>query len=115
MNRPALAKTMTYMMLSPYLKYLPAGAWDFIGRFAPDPNLRRLKTVADIMFKSSSEIYRAKKEAYLRGGDEALQGQVGQGKDVMSVLRRSSSFDADPFLMTSGVSSEREYACSQGG
>ena len=60
-----------------------------MGKYFPDPNLRILKKTADTMFESSRSIYRAKKEAFLRG-DEAVQEQIGQGKDIMSVLRTPS-------------------------
>lgn len=40
------------------------------------------------MDSRSRGIYRGKKEALL-GGDEELKRQIGQGKDIMSVLRTS--------------------------
>jgi hypothetical protein len=42
----------------------------------------------DLMHSTSVEIYKAKKQALEQGGD-AIQQQVAQGKDVISVLSES--------------------------
>jgi hypothetical protein len=43
--------------------------------------------MVDIMDKTSTEIFEAKKKALLMG-DEAMLQQVGRGKDIMSILRQ---------------------------
>ena len=74
-------------MLSPYYRYLgPAWLRRSLALVVPDPNFRRLKRLADVIDASSRKIFKAKKEAVLRG-DDAVKEQVSGGKDIMSVLR----------------------------
>ena len=48
---------------------------------------RRMLKVSDTLHGRSLEIVSAKKAA-LAQGDEALKHQVGEGKDIMSILRQ---------------------------
>ncbi len=50
-----------------------------------------LKSIVDIMHERCVEIYRSKKAALDAGDDSAAQ-QVGEGRDIMSILRESRSF-----------------------
>ncbi len=60
-------------------------------RFAvPFPHVLRLLAISETMQKRSSEIIQQKKTA-LQKGDKALMHQVGEGKDIMSVLCESLS------------------------
>lgn len=59
----------------------------FIDR-VPDPMTQRMKMISDTMHRRSVEIFAAKKKA-LESGDAALLEQVGEGKDIMSILRAS--------------------------
>ena len=75
-------------MLSPYARFLgPAWFRRFLAERVPDPNFQRIKSIVDTMHASSQAIYEEKKAALLRG-DEAILRQVGQGKDIMSILRK---------------------------
>ena len=56
-----------------------------LGWSAPIPGLRELMRISRTLRGKSREIFERKKEALLRG-DEALAMQVGEGKDIMSVL-----------------------------
>ena len=51
----------------------------------PSKAVRRLRDIIDIFHETSVEILETKKEA-LRRGDQALAAQIGQGKDVISIL-----------------------------
>ena len=51
----------------------------------PFKNVMRLRDIADTMHNTSTEILESKKRA-LKEGDEALERQVGRGKDIMSIL-----------------------------
>ena len=53
--------------------------------------VRRLRDIIDIFHETSVEILETKKEA-LRKGDQALASQIGQGKDVISILCAISFF-----------------------
>lgn len=52
----------------------------------PMKRLHKLKGVVDTMHRRATEIYDEKK-TLLQRGDEALLLQVGEGKDLMSILR----------------------------
>lgn len=95
-------------MLSPLHVWLgPAWFRRFLVNLIPDPNVQHLKNVADIMDSQSRGIYRSKKEALL-GGDEELKQQIGQGKDIMSVLRTSLAIQGTCVYSRCKICSEDE-------
>ena len=51
----------------------------------PHKGVQKLKSIVDVMHYRSVEIYRSKKEA-LEKGDEAVSQQIGEGRDLMSIL-----------------------------
>ncbi|CDO76298.1 hypothetical protein BN946_scf184917.g14 [Trametes cinnabarina] len=63
--------------------------WRKILRFVPHEGVRGLMRVADVLWKRSGEIYAQKKEA-LQQGDAAVAQQVGEGKDIMSILLKAN-------------------------
>ncbi|RPD69471.1 cytochrome P450 [Lentinus tigrinus ALCF2SS1-7] len=58
-------------------------------RFIPNPDAKKMQEIVDIMWRGSTEIYQAKKLA-LEQGDETVTRQVGEGKDLMSILLRAN-------------------------
>lgn len=50
-----------------------------------------MKSVVDRMSKRSVEIYESKKGALEKGDDEVVQ-QIGEGKDIMSVLSTATIY-----------------------
>ena len=55
-------------------------------RVFPVERVRRLVGISDTMSRRSVEIIKERKEL-LERGDEALKHEVGEGKDIMSILR----------------------------
>ncbi|KAI0917649.1 hypothetical protein AcW1_010348 [Taiwanofungus camphoratus] len=55
----------------------------------PWPQLQRLKDIVDTMSDKSTEIFLSKKRA-LQRGDESVLRQVGEGKDIMSILMKAN-------------------------
>ncbi|KAF5382086.1 hypothetical protein D9615_004310 [Tricholomella constricta] len=55
----------------------------------PLKNLHRLKDIVDVMEETSIDIFNCKKQA-LEEGDAALMQQVGQGKDIISILMKAN-------------------------
>lgn len=51
----------------------------------PNKQVQKAKSIVDTLTKRSTEIFEAKKAA-LEQGDEAVARQVGEGKDIMSIL-----------------------------
>ena len=57
--------------------------------YFPVKNIRTILSIAETMTSRSQEIIDKKKTA-LRSGDEELMQRVGEGKDIMSILRESA-------------------------
>lgn len=60
----------------------------------PSKNIQKAREIVDIMHRTSVNIFHAKKAA-LQQGDEAVLQQVGQGKDIMSILLKANMEAAD--------------------
>ncbi|EPQ53108.1 cytochrome P450 [Gloeophyllum trabeum ATCC 11539] len=61
----------------------------FMVEITPNKKIRRIKEMIDIMWKTSLNIYQTKVAA-LSKGDEALAKEVGQGKDIITLLLRAN-------------------------
>ncbi|KAI0370603.1 cytochrome P450 [Pilatotrama ljubarskyi] len=72
-----------------YEAIVPKGWRRPIAEWIPSATLKRLIAIADTMRRRSEEIYEQKKRALL-AGDEALKLQVGEGKDLMSILLKAN-------------------------
>ncbi|RDB25856.1 hypothetical protein Hypma_006832 [Hypsizygus marmoreus] len=72
----------------------PARFRRFVVNLMPFTNIRRLRDIVDVMDATSVEIYTAKTTA-LAQGDEAVIKQIGQGKDIMSILMKTNMEAAD--------------------
>ncbi len=68
------------------LKLGPARFRRFLRDRLPIKSIQRVKTVSDVMHQRSLEIYNEKKAAIERGDQETLIA-VGEGKDMLSILR----------------------------
>ena len=90
-----------YRWTTPYLSVIGTPAFRrALLQWVPWKRLHRLKSVVDIMHRRATEIYREKK-ALLDTGDEALTLQVGEGKDLMSILcAQCAPFNATEHLLT---------------
>ena len=54
----------------------------------PYKNLHEIRDIVDTWDRTTTEIFEEKKKA-LKEGDEALAKQIGQARDLMSILSRS--------------------------
>ncbi|KAI0768123.1 cytochrome P450 [Trametes elegans] len=91
-------KTVTYALgratiprrILPYLPTIRfAGIGHALLKVFPNDGVRALVHISDIIWASSMAIYTEKKHA-LAQGDEAVSRQVGEGKDIMSILLRAN-------------------------
>lgn len=74
------------VFLIPKLSYvLPKWLLEKALRAVPHTDVRHMMQISDTMAQRSLEIINEKKSALLKG-DEALAHQVGEGKDIMSLL-----------------------------
>ena len=55
----------------------------------PHAKLQKMKRIVDVMKNGATELFEMKKKA-LQAGDEATVQQIGEGKDIMSVLSKST-------------------------
>ena len=68
---------------------LPNNVKGLLANLVPNKGIREVKDSVEFAWKKSNEIYHEKCRALL-AGDAALKQQVGEGKDIMSILRESS-------------------------
>ncbi|GLB42388.1 putative cytochrome P450 family protein [Lyophyllum shimeji] len=61
----------------------------FLVDLIPSENVRRLRDIVNTMDQTTIQIFNEKKKA-LAEGDEALLKQVGQAKDIMSILMKAN-------------------------
>ena len=91
-SRPALVKTDHLRRLLPYLPDIGSPAFRAkLVDMIPHDGVQLMKKFIDAMYRRSIEIYREKIRA-LELGDEEVTKQVGEGKDVMSLLRELRPF-----------------------
>ncbi|PPQ67522.1 hypothetical protein CVT25_006063 [Psilocybe cyanescens] len=85
----------TYL-LSMLVKIGTPGFRRSIINWLPFKTLHQLRDIVDIMHGTSVKILESKKKALMEG-DEAVARQVGQGKDILSILLRANmdALDAD--------------------
>ena len=67
----------------------------------PFKSVQRMKDISDVMHQRSKEIYDGKKAAIQRGDQDVVHA-VGEGRDMLSILRESSI--VRPIYCTSNVS-----------
>ncbi|KAJ3553545.1 hypothetical protein NM688_g3553 [Phlebia brevispora] len=88
---PTLGRCTNYRLFAHHhTKFGPAPLRRRLLDLIPDPNVQALKNVSDILCAKSTEILERKRVA-LRMGDEAMKRQVGEGKDIMSILLRANA------------------------
>lgn len=72
--------------------------------FVPLPDLHLARDLVDILDKNSKNILKGKRDAIAKG-DTAVMEQIGQGKDVMSLLSMFA-LNIDSAFLTFFVSSK---------
>ncbi|CCM06147.1 uncharacterized protein FIBRA_09620 [Fibroporia radiculosa] len=88
---PSLVKLPIIRLMAPYVTRAgPAALRRFLLNFVPDGDIQRAKYIVDTMDFQSRKIFEKKKAALLQGEEAVLQ-QVGEGKDIMSILMRANA------------------------
>ncbi len=86
LRSPVIGRCTNYRFFCHHAeKFRPARLRRFLASLIPDSNVQQLKTIIDTMEERSKEILDGKRKA-LEEGDEAVKMQVGEGKDIMSIL-----------------------------
>ena len=87
-SRPAVMNIAILRRLVPYVAEFGTPTFRrWVLDMLPHKGVQKLKSIVDVMHYRSVEIYRSKKEA-LEKGDEAVAQQIGEGRDLMSILRK---------------------------
>ena len=90
--RPVAFKTLFIQMyLTPLVRLGTPKFRRFILNLIPWKALHQLRDISDVVHNTAVEIINSKKRA-LADGDEAVARQIGQGKDILSVLSKGFSF-----------------------
>lgn len=77
-----------FVVLNPiYMAAVPAWLRRAVVNVLPLKNVRKMCKIVDIMDKTAGAVLNAKRAA-LEAGDEELAKQVGEGKDIISILRK---------------------------
>lgn len=86
--RPAQSKTGAWRLVFMYSHLIPLSnkIKGYLVDLVPNRGIKELKASTDTVWKRSTEVYNEKRKALL-AGDEALKSQVGEGQDILSVLR----------------------------
>ncbi|RPD75378.1 cytochrome P450 [Lentinus tigrinus ALCF2SS1-7] len=83
---PTLVKLHPWRPLLPWLRRtFPLPLLQWATEVLPWPALRHMRAISDSVYATSQQVLRRKKEMLKQGG-ESLAQEVGEGKDLMSVL-----------------------------
>ncbi|KAJ3559692.1 hypothetical protein NM688_g189 [Phlebia brevispora] len=87
---PTLARCTAFRMFAHFGSKLgPPSLRRLLVRLIPNRDIQQLREIVDTMDYQSRNILNGKRSA-LRAGDEAVKQQVGEGKDIMSILLRAN-------------------------
>ncbi|KAI0056907.1 cytochrome P450 [Artomyces pyxidatus] len=86
---PSLGKLVVFRAVYPLIANLPSQILRFGAKFIPFPSLHRLLRITDVLFDNTKTILEEKK-ALLEKGDADFTEQVGEGKDIISILLKQN-------------------------
>ncbi|RPD79156.1 cytochrome P450 [Lentinus tigrinus ALCF2SS1-7] len=87
---PQFAKSVITRLLLPYVTKIGSASFRRrIVEILPMNTAQELRKISDTMHERSVRIFKEKKAA-LEKGDEALKHQIGEGRDIMSILLRAN-------------------------
>lgn len=88
MPRPTLVKLHLWRPILPWLKWLfPLDVLRAAASVFPWKVVRHMQAISDNVYQTSREVLRKKGEA-IKLGDAAVRQEIGEGKDLISILRR---------------------------
>ncbi|KAJ3479304.1 hypothetical protein NLI96_g9146 [Meripilus lineatus] len=88
---PAMFALASYLFMTPYIVKIGSASFRrwVLDNLVPSSKVQRLKNLIDVLDSESKDLL-AKKRKALEDGDEAVKQQIGEGKDIMSVLLRAN-------------------------
>ncbi|EKM59451.1 uncharacterized protein PHACADRAFT_249950 [Phanerochaete carnosa HHB-10118-sp] len=92
---PAVFSVQLWRTLYPYVhEYIPSSVRNLLAPLLPFQRFRRLREIIGAMDRHSRSIFHEKKAALEKGDNAALQ-QVGEGRDIMSILMKANMEASD--------------------
>lgn len=89
---PTAGRLEVLRLFLPYISNLgPASFRRWAIRLVPSKNIKLLIDATDVMDETSKTVFYHKKEA-LEKGDDAVVHQIGEGRDIMSILSETDIF-----------------------
>ncbi|KJA19451.1 hypothetical protein HYPSUDRAFT_69198 [Hypholoma sublateritium FD-334 SS-4] len=76
-------------LLPTFVKYTTPSIRRALANLVNWKDLQDIRRIVDVIHETSVEIFESKKKA-LAEGDEAVQRQIGHGKDILSILMRAN-------------------------
>ncbi|KAL9709435.1 hypothetical protein Ac2012v2_007170 [Leucoagaricus gongylophorus] len=84
----------------------------WVVNITPWPALHRVRDIIDVMHRTSTRIYKEKKSAFMKGD---LQQQLGEGKDIISILMKENMHAEEQDRMSEEeVISQDNHLCGHG-
>ena len=74
-------------MLPYAIEYIPSSIRRAVAPYLPIPQWGKMLNIVDAMDTQSTSIFHGKRQA-LEKGDEAVALQIGEGRDIMSILSK---------------------------
>ena len=88
--RPALfalsVPRFVWYKFDPLFRYVPSSWKRWVVDHPPSKRLQHMKNICDTLERNACNILQMKKNALI-AGEEAMVKQVGEGKDILSLLR----------------------------
>lgn len=86
-----MTELQVWRAMLPYaVAYVPLSIRRALAPYLPIPNLGKMRSIVEAMDTQSTNIFNNKRNA-LEKGDEAVMHQVGEGRDIMSILSESQA------------------------
>ena len=80
----------------------------FASRVLPTADMQEMRRIVQALSRKANEIYNLKKSAFDKG-DEAVLRQIGEGKDILSVLSESRMSIASSLDILIHIGSESQH------
>lgn len=91
MHRPVTFALQYWRMVWPRVSpFVPGPLRPLLAKMLPLPEMRKMRSIVEAMDKQANLIFRSKQTA-LEKGDDATILQLGEGKDIISILSKRSS------------------------
>ncbi|KAI0058967.1 cytochrome P450 [Artomyces pyxidatus] len=86
---PTISKLVKFRSIYPFVSRWPSRFLRLMGACLPIPMVHNIMHIKDVMYDNTKKVFDEKK-ALLKKGDEDFTNQVGEGKDIISILLKAN-------------------------